>query len=262
MAKIAFNIDDLTRGQQVLFAAVVLGGALFVGSLLFLIFAIPNNWLTPAPRTVYERNIVAAQQAVTDARKEHGTAPDETGRNPYAEAQAQLIFARLEAGQTARAVREAEALHKKYPNHAYIGLAYGRALFESMEYLKAQEVINRFIDSIESVAPELQRGIRSLQAQLYREQKDIEGACQAYLDAARISPASLELYLQAAELAYAHEKWELAVEAFASALAYDTDSIHVQDALMVSRAKDEDAFQRGAQKALDVTGVDVREVLW
>jgi tetratricopeptide (TPR) repeat protein len=262
MAEKIFLLDNLTRSQQILFAAVILSGALFVGSALFLVFAIPNNWLVPTPQNMYERNIVSAQQAVADAKKAYGTQADEAGYNPYADAQAQLILARLDAGQTTRAVRDSQTLYKSYSNHALIGYAYGRALFDAQDYETAQEITTNLVSRIESVAPELKRGIYHLQAQLYQEQKSIEAASRAYMQAACVPPASLEFYLEAAELAYAHEKWELAAEAFASALAYDSASIRIQDALMVSRAKDEDAFMRGVERAHKVTGVNAQEVLW
>jgi len=261
MSKRDINIDNLSGMQQTLLAAVLLVTALFIGSILFLIFAIPNNWLVPEPRNIYERNIIAAQNAVTEAKREFGTERTADGAAPYADAQAQLILARIDAGQTERALKDAEKLHNQYPDHLWIAYGYARALYENERYDESQTLITRLLDQAPSTWPDLLRGVLHLQAQLFIQRGETDSAFAALMKAAAIQPASAEYYSEAANLAYSDAQWEKAAEAYASALAYDPDSKEVWDKLEGISERVPEAFERGVRAAYQNTGVHLGEIL-
>jgi len=261
VSKRTVDIDNLSTIQQVLLAAVLLVTALFVGSILFLIFAIPNNWLTPTPRNMYERNIIVAQNTVAEVKRDFGTGATADGSTPYADAEAQLIIARLEAGQLTRALKDAKKLHDRYPDHLAITYGYARALFESELYDEAQVLVSKLIDRVPSHPSELLRGVQYLQAQLFIYQQRGDEAFALLMKAAAIQPAFAEYYQEAGECAYADKNWEKAAQAYASVLAFDPESKEAWSKLEEISRTDPEAFERGVRAAYQGTGVHVGEML-
>ena len=255
------HIDNLPRVQQALLVAVALVAALFIGSILYLLFAIPNHWLTPEPRNIYERNIIAAQNAVVDAKRQFGTGVTDDGRTPYVDAQAQLILVRLEAGQIERAHKNAEKLFGQHPENPYVIYAYAQALFSFEQYVDAGKVVSGLLDQVATLPPDLQRSVYQLQAQLYLRSERIDDAITMLMKAAAVPPASIEHYMQAGDLAVTGAMWEKAAQAYASALAYNPTSHDIQSALSIIRTGNSEAFAEGVRAASSDTGINVEELL-
>ncbi|MCL2491295.1 MAG: tetratricopeptide repeat protein [Coriobacteriia bacterium] len=254
------NIDTLTPAQQGLLAAVLMAIALLIGSILFLSFAVPNNWLVPTPRNQFERDIIVAQDEVREAERTYGTGPTEEGRTPYADASALLLEARLNAKQFNRALKDARALSEQFPDHAQITLMYARALFETEHFSDAQQVISELLDRTQ-LPTDIARDAYYMQAQLSLNEGEHSDAFESLIRAAQIPPASTQYYEEAGNLAVSLRRWEDAANAYGWALAFNPDSRAAQVALSEIRSKDPEAFAHGIEEPSMQTGINIEGLL-
>ena len=261
MKRRGLRIKTLTPLQQGLLAATLIAGALLLGSALFLAFAIPNGWLVPPPRTSSERDIAAASLAVDEARQRYGTGPTDDGLTPYADAQASLILARLDAGQVERASRDAQQLVADNPDHLLALYAQARALLMSEAFEQAQIAVSTLLGRARELDSELLRSTHDLQAQLYMEAGQQSAAFDSLMSAARITPASIPYFQQAAELALSMNRYDSATTAYGLALAYNPESLAIQNALVSIRNRHAEPFARGLQAASDEVGIDLEALL-
>jgi len=255
------SIDSLTPLQQGLLSAVVLTLALLIGSIVYLSFAVSNNWLTPSPRNRFERDLIVAQDNLRAAQQAQSSDPTAQNDLAVADATAQLILVRLDAGQISRAQREGESAFAASPDHAPTAFAYARVLYATKEYEAAQEIVSGLVQDKATLSSELLRETYHLQSQLYQQAGEGPAALAALLDAARISPASAQYYEEAGTLATSLQRYDDAISAYGWALALNRSSSVAQDGLRSLRSSHAGAFERSVEAVSEATGVDIEELL-
>jgi predicted Zn-dependent protease len=261
MKRRLLDLERLSSLQQGLLAAVLIAGALLIGSLLYLAFAMPSGWLIPTPRTQFERDILLAQEAVREAQRLYGTEATVEGRTPYADAQAQLVLARLDAGQTDRARRDALRLLDQFGDNPLIVYAAARAQFDSGRVDQTRTLLEGLLDQRDALPAELLRETYRLQSHILLADGRYQSAFETLLDGARIVPASIPYFEEAAQLALEHDRFDDATVAFALALTYNPDSVATRNSLISIRNREPVAFERGLRIASEQSGVDIEELL-
>ena len=243
------RFDALTPIQQGLMAGVLVISALIIGSIIFLAFAIPNNWLTPQPRNRYERDLILAQDALREAESTYGTGATADGRNPYADAAAQLVLVRLEAGQSARARTDAADLYARFPANGMVGYAYARVLVADGRPATALTIIDEILAATDNLSPDLNRDLLATRARIQFSVGQRQNAYETLIEAAHIAPASADLFEEAGAIALEASRFTDAAYAYALALVFNPDSNTAREALGIIEATAPDAYAAGTHAA-------------
>jgi len=209
------RLEKFSPLQQGLAVAVALAFAALIASTFYLFFALSGNWLTPAPRNVAERNIMAAQTRVREARADGGEA--------YLIAQLELVYAQLEAGHIDDALAGAEALAAEYPDAPQVLVTYAHMLYEVGRFDEASAQLNTARALLGSEPTEVLRAVYALQGRIAFDRGSFQEAYALFLNAAEIKPASAYYYVLAGDAAYREGRREAAEEAYRLARTYDPD---------------------------------------
>ena len=255
MSRRLSRIGALTPLQQGLLTAVLLALALLLGSVLYLVLALPGGWLTPQPRNLLERDIVVARESVDEARAQYGTGATPDGRTPYADAQARLVLARLDAGQVTRARRDGARLFKQFPDNPLVIYARARTLYASESFEDAQGYVSLLFEQNGILDGELLRSLFVLQAQLDEEAGRGADAFSNLMSAARIAPPSASYFEEAGRVALMRERFEDATTAYLHARIYNPDSLAIANVLIGIRNRAPDAYARALDAVVEETGI-------
>ena len=225
LANVRHRFGALTRVQQVvsmfaaiLAVAVVVVGAIFIGTWV-------TGGFTPPPRTEAERAVIVALEDLGRAESDaasRGANPDTSAA--VIDATARLVVAEVAAGRVDSALSRANDLAPRAASSAtalYACAVAFRAEGSDGYRSRALDLLAVAATMLDGVEPEVARSILAEYGQALGDTGDAEGAYEQLLAAAKVAPASAELFAEVGRMAEEMDRPYDAAYAYEAAAVFD-----------------------------------------